>query len=222
MKISMENLFNKCNLSIENMEENKPYNIEDKNIKLLAYDFESKTNKYKTIKYLVFKGVHDVWEAVAENGEVLLRGKHDHKVWDSRKKDFFKFEDMTEGYGLLKTGEEVYFNVRKTNKKEPIVDLQIEDKNYYTNEILSHNTVFHSFLGQQIEDWQATKNYIRKVFENSKIPYLTISPVYSICSVHGYLQGKQERCPLCRDEQIKAYKKKLNELKKKKAELELI
>lgn len=81
-------------------------------------------------------------------------------------------------------------------------------------------TVLHTFLGQQLEDADATKNFIKKVFENSRIPYLTISPVYSICPIHGYLPGKQERCPKCREEQVKAYKKKLSELKKKKAELE--
>jgi len=83
-------------------------------------------------------------------------------------------------------------------------------------------TVFHAFLGQQVDNGEATRNFIKKVFENSKIPYLTISPVYSICSVHGYLAGSQERCPKCRDEQVKAYKKKLNDLKKQKSELELI
>lgn len=97
------------------------------------------------------------------------------------------------------------------------IDHQDDIQTLYTG-----GTVFHAFLGQQIEDPNATKNFIRKVFENSRIPYLTISPVYSICPVHGYLPGSQDHCPKCRDEQVKAYKKKLSELRKKREELEVI
>lgn len=58
-------------------------------------------------------------------------------------------------------------------------------------------TVFHAFLGEQIDDLDALKTLLQTVFTNYRIPYFTITPTFSICSTHGYLRGKQERCPSC-------------------------
>ena len=58
-------------------------------------------------------------------------------------------------------------------------------------------TVFHVFLGQKIADWTATRTLVRKIAENHKLPYYTISPTYSVCQDHGYLVGEQWECPIC-------------------------
>lgn len=72
------------------------------------------------------------------------------------------------------------------------LDLQESLQTLYTG-----GTVFHAFLGEQIDDLDALKTLLQTVFTNYRIPYFTITPTFSICSTHGYLRGKQERCPSC-------------------------
>jgi ribonucleoside-triphosphate reductase len=57
--------------------------------------------------------------------------------------------------------------------------------------------VLHIYLGEAAADPQAVKAFVRKVCRNYRLPYFTISPVFSICPEHGYLRGKQARCALC-------------------------
>lgn len=110
-----------------------------------------------------------------------------------------------------------------------------EDAPYYTNssqlpvdftadifEALDHQqdlqtkytggTVFHTFTGEEIKDWRACRELVKTVFTNYRIPYLTISPTYSVCKRHGYLPGEQYECPKCRAERIAALKSRLAEL----------
>lgn len=61
-------------------------------------------------------------------------------------------------------------------------------------------TVFHTYVGEKIEDTGALKDYILKAFTLTKIPYLSITPVFSICPEHGYIVGAHEQCPTCGDE----------------------
>jgi len=58
-------------------------------------------------------------------------------------------------------------------------------------------TVIHLFLGERVSDAQMAKNLVRKVFENFKLPYLTLTPTFSICPSHGYLEGEHFECPKC-------------------------
>ena len=58
-------------------------------------------------------------------------------------------------------------------------------------------TVFHAFLGEKLPDWQAAAKLVRKIAENHKLPYYTLSPTYSVCADHGYLVGEQYTCPIC-------------------------
>lgn len=62
-------------------------------------------------------------------------------------------------------------------------------------------TVFHAFLGEAIEDWESCKGLVRAIASNYKIPYFTISPVFSVCPVHGYISGEHHDCPKCRDQE---------------------
>ena len=72
------------------------------------------------------------------------------------------------------------------------LDIQDELQTLYTS-----GTVFHAFLGEKLPDWQAAANLVRKIAENYKLPYYTLSPTYSICKNHGYLIGEQSVCPDC-------------------------
>ena len=72
------------------------------------------------------------------------------------------------------------------------LDIQDELQTLYTS-----GTVFHAFLGERLKDWKTTANLVRKISENYKLPYYTISPTYSVCSKHGYLKGKHSKCPKC-------------------------
>lgn len=73
-------------------------------------------------------------------------------------------------------------------------------------------TVFHTFVGEEIKDWRACSSLVKTIFSNYKIPYLTISPTYSICPIHGYLSGEQFECPICKEEKTKKLKAKLKKL----------
>ena len=70
--------------------------------------------------------------------------------------------------------------------------MQDELQTLYTS-----GTVFHAFLGEKLADWKVTANLVRKIAENYRLPYYTISPTYSICKEHGYLSGEQDVCPKC-------------------------
>mgnify|MGYP000876513351 FL=1 len=72
--------------------------------------------------------------------------------------------------------------------------LDIQDK---LQTLYTSGTVFHAFLGEKLPDWKAAAALVRKVAENYTLPYYTISPTYSICSVHGYLTGEVHSCPHC-------------------------
>ena len=61
----------------------------------------------------------------------------------------------------------------------------------------SGGTVLHLFLGERISDIQAVKNLVKKIFENFKLPYITLTPTFSICPSHGYLEGEHFECPKC-------------------------
>ncbi len=72
------------------------------------------------------------------------------------------------------------------------LDIQDDLQTLYTS-----GTVFHAFLGEKLPDWQAAANLVRKIAENYKLPYYTLSPTYSVCRNHGYLTGEQKVCPKC-------------------------
>ncbi len=58
-------------------------------------------------------------------------------------------------------------------------------------------TVFHIFLGERLHSWKAAAELIKKVSWNSKLPYFTLTPTFSICPNHGYTSGEHKTCPVC-------------------------
>ena len=72
------------------------------------------------------------------------------------------------------------------------LDVQDDLQTLYTS-----GTVFHAFLGEKLPDWKAAAQLVRKIAENYKLPYYTLSPTYSVCKNHGYLSGEVSTCPEC-------------------------
>ena len=72
------------------------------------------------------------------------------------------------------------------------LDIQDDLQTLYTS-----GTVFHAFIGEKLPDWQSAANLVRKIAENYKLPYYTLSPTYSVCKSHGYLAGEKYVCPFC-------------------------
>ena len=72
------------------------------------------------------------------------------------------------------------------------LDIQDVLQTLYTS-----GTVFHAFLGEKLPDWKAAANLVRKIAENYRLPYYTMSPTYSICQKHGYINGEAFKCPEC-------------------------
>ena len=72
------------------------------------------------------------------------------------------------------------------------LDIQDDLQTLYTS-----GTVFHAFLGEKLPDWKAAANLVKKIAENYKLPYYTLSPTYSVCKNHGYIAGEEFTCPTC-------------------------
>lgn len=72
------------------------------------------------------------------------------------------------------------------------LDIQDDLQTLYTS-----GTVFHAFLGEKLPDWKAAASLVRKIAENYKLPYYTLSPTYSVCANDGYLAGEYFTCPIC-------------------------
>ncbi|PWJ47428.1 ribonucleoside triphosphate reductase [Faecalicatena contorta] len=75
------------------------------------------------------------------------------------------------------------------------LEIQDELQTLYTS-----GTVFHTFLGEKLPDWKAAAVLVKKIAENYKLPYYTMSPTYSICKNHGYISGEHYKCPHCGEE----------------------
>ncbi len=58
-------------------------------------------------------------------------------------------------------------------------------------------TVFHIFLGERLHSWKSAAELIKKVSFNSKLPYFTLTPTFSVCPTHGYTSGEHHHCPVC-------------------------
>jgi len=72
------------------------------------------------------------------------------------------------------------------------LSIQDELQTLYTS-----GTVFHAFLGERLPSWQSAAALVKKIADTFKLPYYTLSPIYSVCSDHGYLVGDQSVCPHC-------------------------
>jgi len=89
-----------------------------------------------------------------------------------------------------------------------VLDSQDEIQCKYTG-----GTVIHIFLGESLTDYRSVKNLTRKVINNYKLPYFTITPTFSICPIHGYISGEHTTCPICEEEKKVKIKAEIQKLK---------
>lgn len=135
-------------------------------------------------------------------------------------------EETGNMYNLEATPAEgtTYRFAREDKKQHPdIIQAGTPDNPYYTNSsqipvdytddafeaLESQNdlqckytggTVLHLYMGEKLEAEQC-KNFVRRVIENYQLPYITVTPTFSICPKHGYITGEHDYCPKC-DEEI--------------------
>lgn len=111
------------------------------------------------------------------------------------KHDKSKFPDIITA---SKEGETPYYTnsshlpVGYTEDVFTALDIQDGLQTLYTS-----GTVFHAFLGERLKDWKSAAALVKKIAENYKLPYYTMSPTYSVCAEHGYLEGEHFTCPTC-------------------------
>ena len=125
-------------------------------------------------------------EATPAESTSYRLAKHDKK----------RFGDIITANGS-ECGEPYYTNsshlpVSFTDDIFAALDIQDELQTLYTS-----GTVFHAFLGEKLPDWKAAANLVRKIAENYRLPYYTMSPTYSVCQNHGYIAGEAFKCPEC-------------------------
>jgi len=120
-------------------------------------------------------------------------------------------------YRLARIDKRRYKDIIFANQKQVIAD---HAEPFYTNssqlpvdfagdlfEALEHQetlqtlytggTVFHIFLGERLNSWKSAAELIKKVAWNSKLPYFTLTPTFSVCPTHGYTNGEHKLCPTC-------------------------
>lgn len=71
------------------------------------------------------------------------------------------------------------------------------DKQDELHTLYTSGTVFHAYLGEKLPDWKSAANLVKKIAENYRLPYYSISPTYSVCKNHGYIAGEVYTCPEC-------------------------
>ena len=124
-------------------------------------------------------------EATPAESTTYRLAKHDRKRWP---------DIITAG----KPGDTPFYTnsshlpVEYTTDIFDALDIQDELQTLYTS-----GTVFHAYLGEKLPDWKAAASLVRKIAENYRLPYYTISPTYSVCAKHGYLAGEHFECPIC-------------------------
>ncbi len=113
-------------------------------------------------------------------------------------------------YRLAKHDKKAFPNILSAGKDAPYYTNSTHFPVNYTEDIFealdkqeafqtkyTGGTVFHIFLGERLFDWETTRELVKKIATFYRIPYFTLSPTYSICQNHGYLNGEVHTCPVC-------------------------
>ena len=114
---------------------------------------------------------------------------------------------------VIKGAEPYYTNstqlpVDYTDDPFEAAEKQEEIQSLYTG-----GTVLHFFLGERLTNGEYAKIFVKKILENFKLPYITLTPTFSICPKHGYIPGEYEFCPYC-DEELAQGKDKKEDINK--------
>ncbi len=109
-------------------------------------------------------------------------------------------------YRFARKDRELYPNIFTSGEKEPFLtnstqlpvnlEMDIYSALKHQGEIqplYTGGTIFHTFVGEQL-DGESAKNLVKKIAETTRLPYFSLTPIFSICPEHGYLKGKNEKC----------------------------
>ena len=124
-------------------------------------------------------------EATPAESTSYRRAKHD-------KEHYPEIITASEGEATPYYTNSSHLPVGYTSDVFEALDVQDEFQTLYTS-----GTVFHTFLGERLDDWKTTAQLVKTIAENYKLPYYTMSPTYSICREHGYIAGEEYKCPTC-------------------------
>jgi len=120
------------------------------------------------------------------------------------KKDKSQYSDIIVANNLqAKNGAPPYYTnstqlpVGYTNDLFMALEKQDPLQTLYTG-----GTVFHIFLGEKLPSIEATKLLFKKITDNYEMPYISLTPTFSICPIHGYIAGEHEFCPICEKEDV--------------------
>ncbi len=100
---------------------------------------------------------------------------------------------------------------------DPIEAAQLQDE---IQSLYTGGTVLHFFLGERLNNGNEAKVFVRKIIERFKLPYITITPTFSVCPKHGYIAGEHEFCPRC-DEELVESEGRSGDVKKEGAKVNL-
>lgn len=172
----------------------------------------------------------DKEDITTEYGEALCK-----EILEFIREKMIVFQEMTGNlYNLEATPAEgtTYRFAKEDLKRYPdILQAGTKENPYYTNSsqlpvgytddpfealmkqedlqcMYTGGTVLHLYIGEAISTWQACREIVRKALTNFKLPYVSITPTFSICPKHGYFSGKHDFCPKCDQEIIERYKHK--------------
>ena len=126
-------------------------------------------------------------EATPAESTSFRLAKHDLKHFP----DIITASDVTQDETPYYTNSS-HLPVGYTDDIFTALDVQDELQTLYTS-----GTVFHAFLGEKLPSWESAASLVRTIAENYKLPYYTLSPTYSVCRNHGYIQGEVYTCPDC-------------------------
>jgi len=161
------------------------------------------------------------------------------KVLNFMNDNLIKFQEEDDMlYNLEATpAEGTSYRLAKLDKKYyPRIFTSGDNKPYYTNSTqlpvdsrldlfsaLEHQnnlqplytggTVFHTFIGESVDDTASLKELVKEITYGYKIPYFTITPTFSICPIHGYLKGEHHYCPICKEEKTNEILSEIRQLK---------
>ena len=113
-------------------------------------------------------------------------------------------------YRFAKLDKEIYPDIITSGEKEPFLTNSTQLPVDYTDDAIAAiehqneiqplyngGTIFHTFLGEKMMNGESCKRLVKKIAYNTRLPYFSITPTFSVCKTHGYLKGEQFECPEC-------------------------
>lgn len=98
---------------------------------------------------------------------------------------------------IITSGKDVPYLTNSTQLPVDHTDDVIEALQHQNDiqPLYTGGTIFHTFLGERLSDWKAARELVKKISHNTRIPYFSITPTFSVCPEHGYIAGEHFTCP---------------------------